>query len=53
MFLRDEVRKVIEEDGDIMQATDINQDAFKYLKNFEGIARKNAQNAFVQLEFEE
>ncbi len=53
VFLRDEVRKVIEEDGDIMQATDINQDAFKYLKNFEGIARKNAQNAFVQLEFEE
>ncbi len=53
VFLRDEVRKVIEEDGDIMQATDINQDAFKYLKNFEGIAGKNAQNAFVQLEFEE
>ncbi len=53
VFLRDEVRKVIEKDGDIMQATDINQDAFKYLKNFEGIARKNAQNAFVQLEFEE
>lgn len=52
VFLRDTIRKLIEDDGDMLDATNINQDKFKYLKNFEGISRKNAQNAFQQLEFE-
>ncbi len=52
VFLRDSVRKVIANDGDMIDATNINQEKFRYLKNFESIARKNAQNVFGQLEFE-
>ncbi len=52
VFLHDKVSNIIENDGDISEAVNIDQSRFKYLKNFKGISRKNAQNIFLQLEFE-
>ncbi len=52
VYLRDKIRELIENDGDMQTAININQSQFKYLKNFNEISRRNAQNTFEQLEFE-
>lgn len=52
VFLRDSVSKLIDEGGDMQDARNINQEKFKYLKNFELISKRNAQSTFQQLEFE-
>lgn len=52
VFLRKAVGDVIENDGDMQSATKIDQSHFSYLKVFEGISKKNAQNLFEQMEFE-
>jgi len=51
-FLRQEVARVLENDGDVQDAIKINQSRFSYLKVFDRIARRNAQSIFNQMEFE-
>ena len=52
VLLKNKVNKVLDDDGSTLDAMNINQDKFKYLKNFESIAKRNAQNVFQQLEFD-
>jgi len=50
--LRDKVTAVIESGGEIADATVVDQQKFKYLENFDQLSRRNAQQVFIQLEFE-
>ena len=52
VHLRDSVLKIIDDGGDMMEATNIDQEQFRYLKNFDDIAKRNAQWTFEILEFE-
>jgi len=51
-FLRQQVAGVIEEGGDTIDATNIDQSRFSYLKVSDQISRRNAQDVFNQMEFE-
>lgn len=53
VHLRDSVRKVIDDDGDMIEATNINQDKYSYLNNFDSTAKRNAQWVFEILDFED
>jgi hypothetical protein len=50
--LRSEIGKVIEAGGSIEEGTHIDQSQFSYLEVFEQISRKNAQNVYMQMEWE-
>ncbi|MEP4037673.1 MBL fold metallo-hydrolase [Pseudophaeobacter sp.] len=50
--LRREIGRVIEAGGSIEEGTDIDQTQFSHLAVFEQIARKNAQNVYMQMEWE-
>lgn len=50
--LRTRVSEVLKSGGKIKDGTAVDQDAFKYLLNFDQLARRNAQEAFIQLEFD-
>lgn len=52
LFLKTEIAKVLEDDGDMLKATKIDQSKFDYLKNHKSIAGKNAQWVFEQMEFD-
>lgn len=52
MNLRDAVRALIEAGGDLSQAADVDQTHFATLEQFDSLARKNAEVAFRQMEFE-
>lgn len=52
IFLRQEIGKLIENDGDVLEAVKIDQSRFSYLEVFEQIAGRNAQAVFTQMEFE-
>lgn len=52
VHLRDAVAKVLDDDGDMEEAIELDQSKFSYLKVFDQIAKKNAQNVFQQMEFE-
>lgn len=51
-YLRSEVGKVIEAGGDVEASYAIDQSQYKHLAVFEQIAKRNAQNVFMQMEFE-
>ena len=50
--LRAEMSVFIEEGGDIIGSVEVDQSAFSYLDNFEGLARRNAQQVFSEMEWE-
>lgn len=50
--LRAEMSVYIEEGGDIIGSVEVDQAAFAYLDNFEGLARRNAQQVFSEMEWE-
>ncbi len=50
--IRKKLRAHIDEGGDIIGSVEIDQSAFAYLENFETLARRNAQQAFSQIEWE-
>ena len=50
--LNTRVSQVLENGGAIEQGTAVDQSTFSYLRNFDQLARRNAQEAFVQLEFD-
>jgi glyoxylase-like metal-dependent hydrolase (beta-lactamase superfamily II) len=52
LFLKAEIAKVLDDDGDMLKATKIDQSKFDYLKNHKSIAGKNAQWVFEQMEFD-
>ena len=52
MNLRSRIGALIEEGGDLSQAADVDQSAFAGLEQSDSLARKNAEVAFTQMEFE-
>lgn len=50
--LRQKVRAHLEGGGDMIGSVDVDQSAFRDLKLFEQLARRNAQAVFAELEFE-
>jgi len=50
--LRTKMAAFIEDGGDITQSVHVDQSAFSYLANFEGLAKRNAQATFSQMEWE-
>lgn len=52
VHLRTEIRTVLDNGGGIEQAVEIDQSAFAHLKAADQIARRNAQQVFVEMEFE-
>ena len=50
--LRKRVGQVLEAGGEIKQAVEVDQSAFKHLANFDQLARRNAQQVFIHMEFE-
>lgn len=50
--LRNEVGAVIEAGGDAIAATKVDQGAFAHLGNFDELAGRNAQQVFMQMEWE-
>lgn len=52
LFLKTNIAKILDNDGDMLEASKIDQSRFNYLKNHESIAGKNAQWVFEQMEFD-
>jgi glyoxylase-like metal-dependent hydrolase (beta-lactamase superfamily II) len=52
MNLRAQMRTLLDEGGDIMDAPAVDQSAFAYLEQFETLAGRNAQTAYQQMEWE-
>jgi glyoxylase-like metal-dependent hydrolase (beta-lactamase superfamily II) len=50
--LREKMRAYIDEGGDIIGSTALDQSAFAYLEQFEALAGRNAQAVFQQMEWE-
>lgn len=50
--LNTRISNVLENGGEIADGIAVDQDAFKYLLNFDQLARRNAQEAYQQLEFD-
>lgn len=51
-FLNIEIAKILEQDGDMLQASQIDQSKFHFLSGHESIAGRNAQWVFEQMEFD-
>lgn len=51
-FLKSQIAKVLDNDGDMLAASKIDQSKYYYLKNYKDIAGKNAQWVFEQMEFD-
>ena len=52
-FIRAEVGKILENDGDMIEAGKIDQSKYHYLVNHESIAGRNALWVFEQMEFDD
>ena len=52
MNLRARIGALIEDGGDIIDAPSVDQSAFSYLLEFDGLAGRNAQTAYQQMEWE-
>ena len=50
--IRTKMAEYIDNGGEIIDSVKIDQSAFSYLKNFEGLAGRNAQEVFTQMEWE-
>ena len=50
--IRAKMAEYIDGGGEIIDSVKIDQSAFSYLKNFEGLAGRNAQEVFTQMEWE-
>lgn len=46
------VSVVLDNGGTIKDGTSVDQENFKYLRNFDQLARRNAQEVYIQLEFD-
>ena len=52
VFLKTSIAKILDNDGDMLEASKIDQSSFNYLKNHKSITGKNAQWVFEQMEFD-
>jgi glyoxylase-like metal-dependent hydrolase (beta-lactamase superfamily II) len=52
VFLRRSVSDFVEDDGDISEISSVNQTEFSYLLNYREIAGRNAQQVFIEMEWE-
>ncbi|MEJ2213015.1 MAG: MBL fold metallo-hydrolase [Gammaproteobacteria bacterium] len=50
--LKGEIAKVLENDGSLVEAANVDQSAFKYLHTFRELSRLNASRVFLEMEFE-
>jgi glyoxylase-like metal-dependent hydrolase (beta-lactamase superfamily II) len=50
--LRTQMGAYIEDGGDIIDSVNVDQAPFSYLVNFEGLAKRNAQQVFSEMEWE-
>lgn len=50
-FLYEEVARIIKNDGDMIDASNLNQSKFNYLLNYNEIHKKNASRTFSKLEW--
>lgn len=50
--LRLRMGQFIEDGGDIIGSVNVDQDAFSYLVNFDGLAKRNAQQVYSEMEWE-
>ena len=50
--LREKMAAYMEEDGEIINSVNVDQTAFSYLKEFDSLAKRNAQQVFSEMEFE-
>ena len=50
--LQEQIRRLIDKGGDILQSPNVDQSAFSYLQQFETLAGRNAQQAYQQMEWE-
>lgn len=50
--LRVQMGQFIDEGGDILESVNVDQDAFSYLVNFGGLAKRNAQQVYSEMEWE-
>jgi len=50
--LRSQMGAYIDDGGDIIGSVNVDQAAFFYLANFEGLAKRNAQQVFSEMEWE-
>lgn len=52
VFLRQSVKDLMDKGGDISEISKIDQSPFKYLKNYDLLAGRNAQKVYAELEWE-
>ncbi|MEE9375306.1 MAG: MBL fold metallo-hydrolase, partial [Rhizobiaceae bacterium] len=52
VHLRKVMTAYMEDGGEIIKSVDVDQSKFKYLEEFSGLAKRNAQQVFSELEFE-
>ena len=52
VYLSSEVARILEEDGDLSEAYDIDQSAYANLDTFDELSRKNAGRLFLQMEMD-
>ncbi len=52
VFLRGEVRKLIDRGGTLKDSYNIDQSAYAHLDTFEQLAKRNAGRVFVAMEFD-
>jgi len=50
--LRTQMGAYIDNGGDIIESVNVDQAAFSYLDNFEGLAKRNAQQVYSEMEWE-
>jgi glyoxylase-like metal-dependent hydrolase (beta-lactamase superfamily II) len=50
--LRTQMGVFIDNGGDIIDSVNVEQSAFSYLENFEGLAKRNAQQVYSEMEWE-
>ena len=50
--LRTQMGVYIDDGGDIIDSVHVEQSAFSYLENFEGLAKRNAQQVYSEMEWE-
>ncbi len=50
--LREKMREYMDAGGEIIESINVDQSSFYYLEQFEGLAKRNAQQVFTELEFE-
>ncbi len=52
VYLRTEIEKILDEDGDLTEAYEINMDKYKHLDTYKELGRQNIARTFKRMEFE-